>query len=45
MHAPASLAELESILKKIEHKRGKAPNQIFPEIEVELHKQERFLRD
>ena len=45
MQAPKSLAELEQVLTKIELVKRKAPNQVFLEVEHELVKQEKFLRE
>ena len=43
--APKSLKEFEEAIQKIEQVKRKSPNQLFPEVELELAKQERFVRD
>jgi hypothetical protein len=43
--APKNLQEFELAIKNIEQAKRKSPNQLFPEVELELTKQERFVRE
>ena len=45
MRAPKTLQEFDEAMLKIEQTKRKSPNQLFPEVEHELQKQERFIKD
>jgi len=45
MHAPPSLESMEQVLNVVQMNKRKAANQLLPEIESEMIKQERFVRD
>lgn len=45
MNAPANLVAMEKVMSKIQLNKRKSANQLFPEIESDMIKQEKFVRE